>query len=186
MKVIILRGKYHTGKTIVLIMLLEKFYNFKYTDKNYVYNYSKSNIKDYSNIFGSNIFDSRIKRKISATPEKKIDRDDFFAIFEIDGKKVLLISYSTTTDDFKKIFQEILNIKPHLILFCTKEIEQPKTIYVGLQDFLKKIKPQNYLEVPIYKVRSTEIYNAKKLVADKLFNVIIRTVNGETLSELDK
>lgn len=185
MDVLIYKGIYNSGKTITLRLLFSKLINLDLVEDSFELNRKLLNKNDYYDISKIARFDAVTNNKMKASAEKKIDLDDFYSIVRLNNKIIFIISHSIASDEFKYALNKFKETKPDLIIASAKYVEQHPTVYDYLQEIFSPIHPKNYLELISRKVNSSKIENEKKLEAERLLNIILHTLNGQNISELD-
>lgn len=184
MKVIVLRGQYNTGKTIVLRLLYAQLANFPLTAAEHIV--GKRAICRDEDFFKMHMkrFDKVTNDIITSGASRNVDYNDFSSLLELNNKKILLISHSVKSDEFKTVFKAIQNLRPSVVVFCAKERETNNTVYQELHRFLLSLPDEDYLEIPIQRIKSDQMEAQKTEYATDLFNIIVRLAEGQSLSEI--
>lgn len=175
MDVIIVRGQYNTGKTIIMRLLYHKLCKYEFV-QNLGGNKAVGN--DASQFFKTT------QDIISQGATKLADSNDFSARLLINGKKLQLVSHSVNSDEFKSVLSFLELFNPDIVVFCAKEKEIGNTAYSVLQKKLLDVPGENYLEVPVYSIKSDRIESSKNKIADDLLNLILRISAGESLEDI--
>lgn len=140
---------------------------------------------------GEELFDWHLPRFESLTNDiivsgstKNTDHHDFSAELQLNNERILLVSYSVRSKEFKNIYNKIPKIKPSVVVFCAKGKDRNNTVYKELDEFLLSVPGEDYLEIPIQRIQSDQLRVHKNEYATDLFNIIVRVAEGQSFEEM--